>query len=103
MSEPEGARLHVAPLGGGDYRLEVPSDEGGTVITLALGDAAGASGDRLQEDAATARATARYLLQRQGAEDLPSRIEIGDVLAAYPDALDRIEILVGSSASSASQ
>lgn len=79
----------------GEYRVQVGSLDGRTLVSVVLADADDVSGGRLANDAATARATIAYLLTHQDASDLPPRIEIGDVLAAYSDAVDGIVSLRG--------
>ena len=79
----------------GEYRVRVRSYDGATEVTLTLADADAASAGRLTDDGATATATLGYLLQHQDAADLPAVIDLGDVLAAYPDAVDEITALRG--------
>lgn len=74
----------------GEYLAQIESLEGSTYVTVALGDVQDASDGQLTDDEATARAIVSYLLSHQDASDLPTRIEVGDVLAAYPDALEKI-------------
>ncbi|MDO5736075.1 MAG: hypothetical protein Q4P15_06330 [Propionibacteriaceae bacterium] len=74
----------------GEYVFRVPSLEGSVSVIVMFGDAAEASEGRLTDDRATAHATLHYLLSHQEAADLPARIEIGDVVAAYADAVDQI-------------
>ena len=62
---------------------------------LSLGEAAAVSEGRLGDDEATAVATIAYLLEHQDAADLPELVDIGDVVAAYPDAVERIAGLRG--------
>lgn len=85
--------FEIVDQGQGEYRVRAGSFEGTTYFTLALRDADTLGDDRLSDDETTARATVRYLLARQDAGDLPARVEIGDVVAAYPDAVDGIEAL----------
>ena len=77
----------------GEYLVRVESLDGATSVVLLLAEVDGASGGRLADDEATARATIAYLLTHQDASDLPPRLEIDDIVAAYPDAVDGIESL----------
>lgn len=86
----ERSDLTVVSDGGGSYRTDAPSHEGSTTLVLLLGDAEGVSDGRLSEDVQTAAATFAFLLGHQDATDLPNPIEIGDVLAAYEDAVEQI-------------
>ena len=79
----------------GEYVFQVPALEGSVSVTLVFGDAAEASDGRLTDDQATAHSALTYLLGHQEANDLPARIEIGDVVAAYADAVDKIVDLRG--------
>lgn len=81
--------------GNGEYRVRAGSHFGSTAVTIALGNAYDSTGGRLTDDEATARAAIRFLLSHQDAADLPPRIDIEDVFAAYPDAVDSIEGLRG--------
>lgn len=85
--------LEIVPQGEGEYRIRVGSLDGSTSLTLLLSEADEASDGRLGDDEATARAAIAYLLSHQDASDLPWRVEIADVIVAYPDAVDGIEAL----------
>lgn len=82
--------LHVDPEGAGIYTASVPSHDGTTLITLLLAEAPALTGGRLADDVSTASATIDFLLGHQDAADLPSPVDIADVLAAYGDAVDAI-------------
>ncbi len=88
-------KFEIVSQGDGEYRVRVGSRDGSTTLTVLVGDAAEASGGRLGDDALTARAVIQFLLRHQDASDLPGRIEIEDVMAAYSDAVDEIEALRG--------
>ncbi|HET7725493.1 MAG TPA: hypothetical protein VFK68_12690 [Propionibacteriaceae bacterium] len=94
MTGHAGEDLTIAAVGGGQYRVQLPSRDGRVDVVLEMDDAAGVSDGRLQDNESTARATVLYLLTHQDPEDLPPRLELGDVVAAYPDAVDRIEALL---------
>lgn len=83
-------KFTIEPQRDGEYLAQIESLEGSTSVTVALVDMEDAGDGQLTDDEATARATISYLLSHQDASDLPTRIEVGDVLAAYPDALDKI-------------
>lgn len=89
------AQIHIEAQGGAEYHVEIGAYAGARSVTLLLGDAASASDGRLGDDEATARATIAYLLEHQGAEDLPPTLDLGDVVASYPDAVERIASLRG--------
>ena len=89
------AQITIEAQRDGEYRARIGSDEASTTVTLTLGDASEVSDGRLSDDKATARATVAYLLGHQDAEDLPATVDLGDVVAAYPDAVERIAGLCG--------
>ncbi len=74
----------------GGYLLRSQSHDGAVASVLLLDGVAEITGGRLGDDEATARATAEFLLSHQDAADLPASIEIDEVLAAYPDAVEAI-------------
>lgn len=78
----------------GTYSVRARSLDGHTTFTLVLAD--DTADDNLPADEPTARATVRYLLEHQDATDLPPWIELTDIAAAYPGALERIATLRGS-------
>lgn len=90
MTDPAGGPLEITALGAGEYRIRLASRDGATSVVLELGDAATATSGRLADDAATAAATVGYLLAHQDAADLPPRVALEEVLAAYPDAAGQI-------------
>lgn len=87
--------------GDGTYAVLAPSLDGQTAFTLVLGTdgpegtGTDGTGTGLPPDEPTARATVRYLLDHQDASELPPWIELADIAAAYPDALDSIAELRG--------
>lgn len=83
--------FEIVSQGDGEYRVRVDSRDGSTSLTVLLGDAEEASDGRLSDDARTARAVIQFLLRHQDASDLPGRIEIEDVMAAYSDVVDEVE------------
>lgn len=89
------AQITIEAQGDGEYRARIGSDEASTTVALTLRDADAVSDGRLSDDEATARATVAFLLGHQDAEDLPATVDLGDVVAAYPDAVERIAGLCG--------
>lgn len=85
--------FEIVALDDGEYRVLIPSADGDTTLTVVLLNAEEASGGRLTDDELTVRATIVYLLGHQEASDLPGRIEIEDIVVAYPDAATGIEAL----------
>jgi hypothetical protein len=85
--------FEITPQGDGEYVVRVATDEGTTTMRLSLVEAESSSDGRLGDDEATARATITYLLEHQGAEDLPQLVDIEEVVAAYPAAVERISSL----------
>lgn len=84
----------IEDQGDGEFfvRAEALGDEVAE-LTISLADAESESGGSLAADEPTATATMRFLLTHQDAADLPWRVYIADVLAAYPDAADKIAAL----------
>ncbi len=82
--------MDIDETGAGSYLARVAYADGATAVRLVLTGVAEQSKGRLEADGPTARATLRYLLSLQDARDLPDRVEIADVLAAYSDAVDAI-------------
>lgn len=85
--------FEIEPNDSGEYLVRVGSRDGDTSLTVVLVNAEEASEGRLTNDERTARATLAYLLRHQEASDLPPRIEIEDIIAAYTDAVPGIESL----------
>lgn len=73
-----------------EYEVDVRTAEGTASITLRLDDLAELTDGALAPDETTARAVVRVLLEHQGVEDLPPLVDIEEVLAAYPEAAERI-------------
>ena len=87
------SEFEITPQDDSEYLVHAGSSAGDRSLTLILDDADNSSGGRLQDDEMTAHAVIRYLLARQDPNDLPPRVEVGDVLAAYPDAVDGVPAL----------
>lgn len=87
--------FQIVSEGGGAYTVSVPSLDDVTTFTLLIADAPQVSGGRLADDVSTARATVALLLTHQDAADLPGQVELTDVAAAYPTAVEDIITLRG--------
>lgn len=83
-------KFESEPQGNSSYLMSVGSADGTTSLTITLARAAEVSDGVLADDEPTARATFAYLLTHQDASDLPPIIELGDVVAAYADAVEAI-------------
>lgn len=64
-------------------------------IVLILSDAEDVSDGVLGNDEATTRATVEFRLKHQSAGDLPDRIDLGDISAAYDGGVEAIRELRG--------
>ena len=87
------ADVEIVTHGDGEYEVNIRGGDAATSHTLLLDAAQSASGGRLADDEATARATIAYLLEHQAAGDLPQLIDLEEVLAAYEGATERIVAL----------
>ncbi len=87
MTDPQ---VQCEAMGDGSYTMSAESYDGTVEVVLSLVRAEELTDGRLSDNEATARATLDYLLTHQDAADLPQFVDIGDVLAAYDDALDAI-------------
>ena len=81
----------IEDQGAGSFAVQATSFDEPTNFVLILGEPARAAG--LGSDEATARSTVDFLLSHQDAGDLPKRVEIDTVIAAYPDAVDTIQAI----------
>ncbi|WP_231447052.1 hypothetical protein [Brevibacterium zhoupengii] len=82
--------IELERLSTGEFLVHVGSGQGGCEFVLALSDAEETSDGVLADDEATAHATTRFLLAHQSAGDLPERLDITDITAAYDGAIDAI-------------
>ena len=82
--------MRIESLGNSEYRVHVDSGEGDATLSVLLGDVDDMGDGRLRDDSSTARALITFLLRHQDVGDLPPRIELEDVLAAYTDAVEEI-------------
>ncbi len=85
------ANFQIEDLGDGSFAVRAMSLDEPMKFVLVLGEPGRAAG--LDSDAATAQATVEFLLTHQDAGDLPKRVEIDTVIAAYPDAIDTIQTI----------
>lgn len=74
----------------GAWTVTAPVGDDEVSFMLLMGGAEEASKGKLDEEESSARAVVAYLLGRQQADDLPNRVEIGDVTASYGDVVDEI-------------
>ncbi|WP_152349125.1 hypothetical protein [Brevibacterium sp. CFH 10365] len=79
----------------GEFLASIHSTRGTDEIVLMFADAEEASDGVLGNDEATARATVEFLLSHQPSGDLPDRIDLVDITAAYDDAIESIRKLRG--------
>lgn len=83
-------RIEPERLGTGEFLIHVGSGDDSCEFVLALADAEDAIDGGLTDDEATARATTRFLLTHQSTGDLPERLDITDIAAAYEGVIDAI-------------
>ncbi|WP_425307697.1 hypothetical protein AADG42_02730 [Ammonicoccus fulvus] len=88
MTNPKDFEL--VPGQRGAWTVNTVAGDDPVSFMLLMGGAGEASKGKLDEDEASARAVVAYLLGRQQADDLPNRVEIGDVTASYGDVVDEI-------------
>lgn len=69
----------------GSYLVRATSIDGTTELILDLTVAEEVSDGRLGDNTESAHQVMQYLLSHQDAGDLPDRIDISEVVAAYPD------------------
>ena len=79
----------------GEFLASIHTATGTDEIVLMFADAEEASDGVLGNDEATARATVEFLLSHQPSGDLPDRIDLVDITAAYDDAVESIRKLRG--------
>jgi hypothetical protein len=74
----------------GEFLASIHTGAGTEELVLMLSDAEEVSEGVLSDDEATARATVEFLLSHQDAGDLPDRIDLFDITAAYEGAVESI-------------
>lgn len=79
----------------GEFLASIHTSAGTEEIVLTLSDAEDVSAGVLSNDEATARATVEFMLKHQTAGDLPDRIDLVDVSAAYDGGVEAIRQLRG--------
>ncbi|MGC3022041.1 hypothetical protein [Brevibacterium sp. FAM 24630] len=77
----------------GEFLASIHTDTGTEEIVLILSDAEDVSDGVLGNDEATARATVVFMLKHQAAGDLPDRIDLVDISAAYDGGIEAIRDL----------
>jgi predicted protein tyrosine phosphatase len=77
----------------GEFLARIHSATGNDELVLALSDAEDVSDGTLADDEETARATVEFLLGHQESADLPERLDLVDISAAYDGAVDSIRKL----------
>lgn len=92
-----GEQLDIEADGEHAYLIQIHDVDDEITIELRLGEDATRDLDveEIHEGQVVA-ATVRYLLGRQEAFDLPSELDIEDIMAAYPDFTDVIRREVGA-------
>ena len=79
----------------GEFLARIHTSSGTDEIVLMFDDAEEVSDGVLGNDEATVRATVEFLLSRQPPGDLPDRIDLVDIAAAYDGAIESISKLRG--------
>lgn len=74
----------------GEFLARIHTSSGTDEIVLMFDDAEEVSDGVLGNDEATVRATVEFLLSRQPPGDLPDRIDLVDIAAAYDGAVESI-------------
>jgi hypothetical protein len=77
----------------GEFLASIHTGTGTEEIVLILSDAEDVSDGVLGNDEATARATVEFMLNHQAAGDLPDRIDLVDISAAYDGGIEAIRDL----------
>lgn len=77
----------------GEFLVSIHAATGTDEIVLMLSDAAEVSDGALGNDEVTARAAVEFLLGHQPSGDLPERIDLVDITAAYDGAIESIRKL----------
>lgn len=75
----------------GEFLAQIHTATGIDELVLALGDAEAISDGDLADDEDTARATVVFLLELQDSSDLPDRLDLTDIDAAYEGAVESIK------------
>ena len=92
-----GAQFDIDADGEHVYLIQVHDVDDETTIELRLSEDAARDLDvEATQEGQVAAATVRYLLARQEAFDLPSELDIEDIMAAYPDFTEVIRGEVGA-------
>lgn len=79
----------------GEFLASIHTGAGTEEIVFILSDAEDVSDGVLRNDEATARAAVEFMLRHQSAGDLPDRIALEDISAAYDGGIEAIRELRG--------
>lgn len=79
----------------GEFLASIHTATGTDEIVLMFADAEEVSDGVLADDEASVRATVEFLLSHQPSGDLPDRIDLVDITAAYDGAVESIRKLRG--------
>lgn len=90
-----GEKIDVELQDTGEFLASIHTSTGTDEIVLMFSDAEDVSEGVLRNDEATARATVEFLLSHQDSGDLPDRIDLVDIAAAYDGAIESIRELRG--------
>lgn len=77
----------------GEFLALIHADSGTAELVLMLSDVDDITNGTLANDEATARAIVEFLLAHQDSADLPERLDIADIDAAYEGAVETIRDL----------
>ena len=88
-------RIDVEMQDTGEFLASIHSATGTDEIVLMFDDAEDVSDGLLGNDEPTVRATVEFLLSHQPPGDLPDRIDLVDIAAAYGGAIESIRGLRG--------
>ncbi|GAA1853321.1 hypothetical protein [Brevibacterium marinum] len=86
-------RIDIEMQDTGEFLALIHTDSGTSELVLMLSDAEDATDGVLANDEATARAVVEFMLKHQVSSDLPERIDITDLDAAYEGAIESIRDL----------
>ncbi|WP_453984891.1 hypothetical protein [Brevibacterium casei] len=90
-----GEKLDLEMQGTGELLARIQTAMGTDEIALMFDDAEDVSERILSNDEPTAPRTVEFLLSHQPAGDLPDRIDLVDIAAAYDGAIESISKLRG--------
>ncbi|WP_167193906.1 hypothetical protein [Brevibacterium pigmentatum] len=88
-----GEKIDVEMQDTGEFLARIHTATGTDEIVLMFDDAEEVSDGVLGNDEASVRATVEFLLSHQSSGDLPDRIDLVDIAAAYDGAIESISRL----------